>query len=118
MRYLNARDLFVLYGLEMVPALFPLLLLLSLLVRPSRKKLAYTLLYFGYNFGIFLHFNHRYLKDASPLRTAWWVPIIQVIFPIQLLLALCSPQRINWRGHVIHIEKGGQFRFERRQTEE
>lgn len=117
LRHLGWREQGVLYGVAMLPTLFPPVLVLSFLLRPSRKKLEYMLLYFGINTGIFLHLNTRYLRKASPLREVWWVPAIQVIFPLQLLIALFSPQRIDWRGHIMKIEKGGKFRFERRRPQ-
>ncbi len=111
MRHLHMRDKLVLYGLAMAPTLFPLLILLSLLIRPSRSKFVYTLLYFGYNFAIFVHLNNRYLYRTSPLRFAWLIPLLQIVFPLQLLAALFSPQRIIWRGHSMRVEKGGTFQI-------
>jgi len=111
LRHLGWYDRAIIYGLGLVPALFPLLLVASLLLRPSRRKLGYALLYFGYSFTIFAHLNARYLRGATPWAKAWWVPIIQVVFPVQLLLALLSPQRINWRGNLVQVERGGGFRY-------
>lgn len=116
MRHLQLREQIVMYGLGMLPTLFPLILLLAILVRPSRGKLAYVVLYFGYNFAIFAHLNKRFLYSASPLRSAWMVPLLQIIFPLQLLAALCSPQRITWRGHSMRVEKGGHFQFVHRRN--
>lgn len=116
MRHLRPHEQLVMYGLAMVPALFPLAALLAWLLRPSRGKLAYILLYFGYNFAIFLHLNKRYLYNASPLRWAWMVPLLQILFPLQLLVALLSPQRITWRGHSMRVEKGGTFQLVRRRA--
>ena len=114
LRHLDIRDRIIVYGLGLIPALIPLLLVLYLLLRPSRRLLAYTLLYFGYNFAIFAHFNMRYLQGASPWRKFWLVPVMQVVFPIQLLIALLSPQRINWRGNIVKVERGGSFRYVQR----
>lgn len=117
LRHLSLRDRLIVYALGLVPALFPLLLLAYLLLRPSRRALAYTLLYSGYSFAIFAYCNRRYLGEASPWRKAWWVPVIQVVFPLQLLVALLSPQRINWRGNIVRVERGGGFRYVRRRSE-
>ena len=116
LRYLNWYEHLLIYGLGLVPALFPLLLLIALCIWPSPLTLAYTLLYLGYTFAIFLHLNTRYLRKASPRSKAWWVPIIQIIFPIQLLAALLSPQRINWRGNIVQVQPGGRFRYLRRRA--
>ena len=111
LRHLGWYDRAIIYGLGLVPALLPLLLLVSLLLRPSRRKLEYALLYFGYSFSIFARLNARYLRNATPWKKAWWVPVIQVVFPVQLLIALLSPQRINWRGNIVQVERGGSFRY-------
>lgn len=116
LRHLSWYDHLIIYGLGLVPALFPLLLVFSLLLYPSRRKLGYALLYFGYSFSVFAHLNTRYLRNASPWTTVWWVPVIQVVFPVQLLIALLSPQRINWRGNIVQVERGGSFRYIRRRA--
>lgn len=116
LRYLSLREQLTLYSVAIVPALFPLLLLLAVVVRPSKTKVAYILLYFGYNFALFVHLNRRYLRNASPLSTAWLVPMLQIVFPLQLLVALLSPQKINWRGHIMRVEKGGKFQVVQRRS--
>lgn len=116
MRHLGWRERLVLYGLGLAPALFPLALFLWLLAHPSRKTLAYTLLYFGYSFGIYAQLSKRYLPGTPPWYRSWWVPVLQVLFPLQLLIALLSPQRINWRGHIMQAEHGGTFRLVRRRS--
>ncbi len=111
MRHTNRRERFVLYGLGMSPALFPLLLVIFASLRPSLWSTIFILLYFLYNYLIFAHFNIAFLNRAAPWGRSWWVPVIQLIFPIQLLIALLSPQRIVWRGHVMQADRGGGFRF-------
>jgi ceramide glucosyltransferase len=118
MRHLGLRDQAILYGLGLGPALFPLALVVALLLRPSRGKLAYALAYFGLSFGLFAHLNRAYLRGAVPPQGAIWVPLIQVGFPLQLLVALLSPQQINWRGHLIRAEHGGALRIVRRRSME
>jgi ceramide glucosyltransferase len=114
MRHLALRDQIILYGTGLLPALYPLLLLLWTLRRPSAGKWGYALAYFGYSFAIFVQINKMYLRNATPMRNAWLVPLIQVLFPLQLLFALLSPKRIVWRGHVMQVEKGGGFRVVKR----
>lgn len=114
MRHLNLRDQAILYGTGLLPALYPLLLLLWTLRKPSTAKSAYTLTYFTYSFAIFAHINKAYLRNAAPLRMSWLVPLIQIFFPLQLLVALLSPKRIVWRGHIMQVEKGGGFRVVKR----
>lgn len=116
LRYARPRERAVVYGLGLAPALAPLLIAAAALARPSRGTLGYALLYFGYSFAVFAHCNAAYLRRATPWRRAWLAPAIQLLFPVQLLIALLSPQRIVWRGHVMRVERGGGFRFERRRT--
>lgn len=116
MRHVTLKEQTVLYGTGLVPALYPLALVLSLLARPSRGKAAFALLYFGYSYAVFAHINQQYLRSAAPWHRSWWVTLIQVLFPLQLLAALLSPQRITWRGHIMQVEKGGGFTFVRRST--
>ena len=84
---------------------FPILLIIALLLRPSRQMLRYTLLYFGCTFASFAHLNILYLRQATPWSKVWWVPVMQLIFPLQLSIALLSPQRINWRGNIVQVER-------------
>src|SRR5207245_2299202 len=48
MRHLAWRDRAVLYGFGLVPAIFPLFLTLSLLIKPSKGKSACALIYLAY----------------------------------------------------------------------
>jgi ceramide glucosyltransferase len=116
MRHLKPREQAVLYGLGLVPSLFPLSLLAYLLARPSKGKACYSLLYFGYSYAVFAHINRSYLGGAAAWGKSWLVPVIQAVFPLQLLAALLSPQRITWRGHEMQVERGGGFRFVRRRS--
>ncbi|MDQ2808336.1 MAG: glycosyltransferase [Chloroflexota bacterium] len=116
LRYLSPRDKAIVYGWGLGPALFPLGLLLALALRPSRGKVVYTLAYFGASCGLFAHLNRTYLGNATPLRGAALVPLIQALFPLQLVTALLAPQRIHWRGHLIAAESGGTLRFVRRRV--
>jgi ceramide glucosyltransferase len=114
LRHLNAYDRIVLYGFGVLPALFPLALLVALLVKPARRLWLYTLLYFGHSALAFRHINRAYLGRATPAHLAWAAPLVEIVFPVQLLVALLSRQRIVWRGHVMQVERGGGFRFVRR----
>ncbi|HEV2471255.1 MAG TPA: glycosyltransferase, partial [Chthonomonadales bacterium] len=116
LRHLGWYDRTIIYLLGLVPAFFPLLLVLSLLLRPSRRKLGFALLYSGYSFSIFARLNARYLRNATPWSKVWWIPVVQLIFPAQLLIALLSPQHINWRGNIIQVERGGEFHFIRQRS--
>lgn len=116
MRHLGWRDRSVLYGLNIVPALVPLGLVLMQLMLPQPFIAIYAALYFAYCYAIFAHLNARYLHHASPWGSSWWVPVIQILFPIQLLIALVSPQQISWRGHLMQVNPGGGFRFIHRRT--
>lgn len=117
LRHLSLSERSLLYGLGALPALFPLPVILSLTLRPATPTLVYALAYFGASLLGFQHLNTTYLQDATPLRYLGAVPLIEVLFPLQLLAALISPQRIVWRGHVMQVERGGSFHFVRRRAQ-
>ncbi len=110
-RHLGAKQRAIIAALGLGPALFPLALLIGLFVRPSRRRALFATGYFGYSLAIWAHINAAYLRRASPWRFAWLVPLMQIVFPFQVLVALLSPKRINWRGRVMIIERGGTFRY-------
>jgi ceramide glucosyltransferase len=114
MRHLALRDSIVLYGLGMLPALLPAALIAAVVRRPSRIALAWACIPIGFNLGIFAHLNSAYLRRSTPWRSIWLVPVAQIVFPLEVVLALLAPQRINWRGHIIEVERGGSLRLIRR----
>jgi ceramide glucosyltransferase len=117
LRHLGAYDQAVLYGLAVLPALFPLALPAALAIKPSPRLWAYTTIYFGHSLLAFRHFNAAYLRRATPVRYLWAAPLVELLFPLQLLVALVSRQRIVWRGHIMHVEQGGGFHFVRRRDQ-
>ena len=102
----------MLYGNTLLPTLAPLLLLVGGLIEPTWWWVAggYLLL----NYLICLALNRRYLGGATPLGWSWLLPVTQLLLPLQLLTALLLPARINWRGHVMQVARGGGFRYVRR----
>jgi ceramide glucosyltransferase len=114
MRQLGGSDRAVLYALGLAPAIFPLIGLFAVLLRPSRSRVASLALFMGYRLAIVAHLNAAYLGSATPWWKLWLVPLVELIFPLQLVSALLSPRRINWRGHLMEAERGGTFRIVRR----
>ena len=114
LRHLPWREQALVYALALAPTLLPLLLLLGLLIWPSPVPAALLLLYFGLSYAALLHIDHAYLGHPTPTAWSLLVPILQVVFPLQILAALLLPQRITWRGHVMQVERGGSFRFVKR----
>ena len=114
LRHLPWREQALVYALALAPTLLPLLLVLGLLLWPSPLLAALLALYFAVSYGAFLHLDHAYLGHPTPAGWSLLVPIVQVVFPLQLLAALLLPQRITWRGHIMQVERGGGFRFVRR----
>lgn len=116
MRYVKTRDQMVLHALGSVPAVLPLALVVAVARRPSAQTLGVAMLPFVHNIGVFMDLNRRFLRHATPWQRMWMVPLQQIVFPLQLLVALLSPQRINWRGHLIAVERGGTLRITQRRT--
>lgn len=117
LQHVSWSEQLVFYLLVVLPTLFPLFLLLSLILRPSWAKLCYTLLYFGCNQAIVHQLNKSYLRQATPGHRFWLIPVMLVLMPVQMLIALLSPQRVNWRGNVVRIERDGNFVYMRRRVE-
>ena len=117
MRHLSLPELLILYGLGAVPALFPLAIIARLAASPSPAALGYAAIYFGHSLLTFQRINRAYLNSATPAHYVALVPLVEILFPLQLAAALISPQRIVWRGHVMQVERGGSFHFVRRRGE-
>lgn len=116
MRHLERRERSILLALGLAPALAPLVLLSLIVARPSRHNVALTLGYWAYSAGSIAHLNRAYLQRSTPLRYLCCVPLLQLVFPLQLIVALLSPQRINWRGHLMEVQRGGTIKILRRRT--
>jgi ceramide glucosyltransferase len=116
LRHLKGHELWALYVSVMLPVFFPWLALLLALVAPS--YLPVTLTYLAYSYLVFAHINWAYMKGASPWAQSYWVILIALFMPIQILIALGSPKRIIWRGHTIQAEPGGGFVLIRRRKQE
>ena len=114
MRHLKGRDQVIFYSMAMLPVFFPWLALAASIFAPSLWPV--SVFYFVYSYLIFAHFNQAYLEQASPWRFSYWVTLISLLLPVQILAALLAPQRIIWRGHIIQAEPGGSFQFVRRRA--
>lgn len=114
LRHLTRRELAVLYGNTLLPTLAPVLLVAAGLFWPTRGWLLGAVSYLLLHYLIMLDLNHRYLGGATPLRWSWLAPVAQLLLPLQLLTALLLPARINWRGHVMEVRRGGGFQYVRR----
>lgn len=112
LRHLKGREQLSFYSLVLLPAFFPWLALFAALMSPALWPV--VAVYFVYDYLIFAHFNLAYLRQASPWGHSWWVPLLALVLPLQILAALLAPQRIVWRGHVMQAEPGGGLRFVRR----
>ena len=113
LRHLAWHELAVLYGNTLLPTLAPVLLLVAGLFWPTWPWLAGTMGYLLLHSLIIGHLDRRYLGSATPLRCLWLALVAQLLLPLQLLTALLLPARINWRGHVMQVRRGGGFRYVR-----
>ena len=114
MRHLAPRKLALFYGVTLMPLAGPWLALLGIFGRGPNRALG--LAYLVYSYVIFAHLEAAYLGNPTPRRWRWLVPFVYLLTPIQALAALLSPQRINWRGHLIAVEPGGGIRILRHRT--
>jgi ceramide glucosyltransferase len=110
-RHVSWYNQILFYAYLTLPMLFPLLLILSLVIRPSKSKLYYALLYFGCDLAIIQHLNEKYLHQATPRKKAWLILVMLVVIPVHVVVALFSPQRVDWRGNVVQVKRGGSFKY-------
>lgn len=116
MRHLKPRELLLLYGTTLLPMFFVWGFVGWLVFAPSVWTLAGLVGYMLYHYLTFAWFNRAYFNHATPWRASGWVSVLQLLLPLQILVALLSPQRILWRGHLMEAEPGGGFRFVRRRN--
>lgn len=114
LRYLSWREQALLYANTLLPTLAPLFLLLMALLQRSGGWLTLAAGYLVLGYLLLLWLDRVYLYQTTPLRWSWLVMVTQLLLPLQLLTALLLPQRINWRGHLMQVKRGGGFRFVRR----
>ncbi|HEY8599354.1 MAG TPA: glycosyltransferase [Thermomicrobiales bacterium] len=108
------RDRAIVNALIVAPTALPLALLLLTLARRDRRTTALFAACHAVSFAVFAQTNRAYLHGATPPSRAWLVPIVQTILPAQVAAALLRPQRIEWRGHTMQVERGGGFRLVQR----
>lgn len=111
-------ELLIFYCLAFFPTCFPLAVAIYSLGFPSALTLIYSLVYFGFSYYMLKDFNSRYLREATPKNKILLLLLIQVLLPFNILLSLLSPRQINWRGHLMEINKDGGFNFIQRRTNE
>ncbi len=114
LRHVAPRDRAIVNALIVVPTALPLALLLATLARPNRRAVALLALCHAVSFAVFAHTDRAYLGGATPPSRAPLVPLVQTLLPLQVAAALLRPQRIEWRGHTMEVERGGGFRLIRR----
>jgi ceramide glucosyltransferase len=115
MRHLPPADLALFYAMVALPISFPWLAL-AMLLRPAPGSRRLALAYLTVSAAIFAHHNRAYLGGAVAWRHAWMAAVAQLVLPAQLVAALLAPQRIDWRGHLLEVERGGTVRLLRRRS--
>ncbi|MBZ8182503.1 glycosyltransferase [Oscillatoria salina] len=117
MRLGNFQDLLIFYTIVLLPTCFPLLIFLYTLIFPSIYTLTYSLIYFSFSYWMLAKFNQNYLNQATPNHKIILLIILQILLPINIILSLISPKKINWRGHIMEIKKDGTFTFIQRRNQ-
>jgi len=117
LRHVAPRDRAIVGALVIAPTLLPLANLLLTLARPTRRAVALLAAGHAVSYAVFAHTDRTLLGGATPPRWHALVPLIQTILPLQVSAAFLLPQRIEWRGHVMQVERGGGFRFVQRRED-
>lgn len=112
----SLQELLVFYAMAFLPTFLPLLVLGYLFVFPSISSLIYSLIYFGFYFYMLVQFNNNYLRKATPNNQLLLLMLVQILLPFHIILSLVAPRKINWRGHIMQLEKDGGFQFIQRRT--
>ena len=111
------RDLLAAWLLAFVPTVVPLVLLVLAGIAPSPVAWGALLATLATHFALFAFCNGRYLNRATSWSRSWIVPLVQLLLPMHLLIAVLFHRRIHWRGHVIDTRAGGQMVFARRRSD-
>ncbi len=111
LRHVAPRDRAIVGVLVIAPTFLPLANLLLTLARPTCRAIALLAAGHAVSYAVFTHTDRTLLGGATPPRWHALVPLIATILPVQVGAAFLLPQRIEWRGHVMQVERGGGFRF-------
>lgn len=114
MKSATILELFVFYSMAFFPTLFPLAIVIYVLAFPSISSILYALVYFGFSYYMLSQFNTNYLRNATPSSKIGLLLLVQIVLPFNIFLALLSPRKINWRGHIMQLTNDGGFNFVQR----
>ncbi len=117
LRQIAPRDRAIVNALIVAPTALPLVALLLTLARRDRRTTLLFAACHAVSFAVFAQLNRAYLDGATPPSRAWLIPLVQTILPAQVAAALILPQRIEWRGHTMQVERGGGFRLVQRRDQ-
>ena len=113
-RGLAWRELAVVYGLAFAPAVGPLVFLAGFALAPSAALALVFALYVLHDVVFVAQMNARWQRRAMPWSRLPLVLVADFLLPFQVLFALLAPQRIDWRGNLMRIHRGGTFEYLRR----
>lgn len=116
MKSVTVRELAVFYTMAFIPTLAPLLVMLYLFFFPSIYSITYGAIYFTIVFYVLIQFNVKYLNQATPPQNYLLLLLVQILLPINIIISLLSPRKINWRGHIMQLKNDGEFEFVQRRT--
>ncbi|HAN73913.1 MAG TPA: glycosyl transferase [Planktothrix sp. UBA8402] len=105
------QELIVFYLIAFLPTMFPLIVLIYSLLFPSVYTLIYAVIYFGLNYALLTNFNQNYLRNATPKTHIIVLILVQILLPTHIIFSLLAPKKINWRGHIMQLNKDGGFEF-------
>jgi ceramide glucosyltransferase len=117
LRYLTGYEQFLVYSLAFAPMFFVWGFVAWAVLWPSAWTGMGLALYLLLHYATFAWFNIAYLRRATPWVASFWIWLLPFTLPVQVLVALASPQRVVWRGNVMEAQQGGYFRIARRRTE-
>ena len=105
--HMSRRDQ-IISAVGSIGTLLPSMIVLLSLFNPKRYWRFVTIL-FGMILAAYAH-DSRYLKNQTPLKRWWLVPIVVIFAPLQALLSLVRGDQVQWRGQTLNLERDGRVK--------
>jgi ceramide glucosyltransferase len=90
---------------NLLPGMIGLLALLTRR-RAALGALGASLGLFG---AVYLWCEARYLGRRTPLRGLALLPVVALVTPLQVAMALLASDEVEWRGQRLRVHRGGKF---------
>lgn len=87
----------------------PLFMSIMTLVRRRRSDVRGLLMSLGLFVACYRLCELLYLQRSTPFRRWALVPVMALLAPVEVIVALASDDEVEWRGQRLHVRRGGVF---------